>query len=73
MCHVSDLTSWRHVSQDGTPEQVLAFLKEQNVHKLSLPMIAWRMSDKDFFTQALTRHINASWLSVINDHHWKYE
>jgi uncharacterized protein with PQ loop repeat len=54
--HVIDLTSWRHVSQDGTSAQVLSFIKEQNIHKLSLDMIAWRMSEKDFYAQV---HIHA--------------
>lgn len=67
-CHVVpkptlvDKASWGYVSQNGTPEEVLAFLREQNVHspEVQLGRIAWRMRDAALFRQTLavldTRH-----------------
>ncbi len=56
-----DTESWGYVSQDGTPEQVLAFLQRENVHALDLDQIAWRMKDKAFFVRTLellaARHV----------------
>jgi hypothetical protein len=49
-----DLTSWKHLSQEGTSEQVFKFLETQNVHKVDLVQIAWRMQDRAFFDRALT-------------------
>jgi len=48
-----DTESWDYVSQNGTGEQVLAFLGKENVHSLDLEKIAFRMHDKDFFTAAV--------------------
>jgi hypothetical protein len=45
-----DTESWQYVSQNGTAEQVLAFLNRENVNALNLDKIAFRMKDKDFFT-----------------------
>lgn len=47
-----DTTSWAYVSQHGTPEQTLAFLRSNNVHRLDLGKIAWRMRDKAFYQAA---------------------
>ena len=44
-----DRTSWEYVSQNGTADEVLAFLKENNVERLNLDLIAWRMNDAEFF------------------------
>ncbi len=56
-----DKTSWAWISQNGTPDEVLAFLDQANVLRLDLDEIAWRMKDKAFFrkvTQLLeSRHI----------------
>jgi hypothetical protein len=48
-----DTTSWAYVSQHGTEEQVLAFLEAENVERLDLDQIAWRMRDQAFFQRAL--------------------
>jgi hypothetical protein len=48
-----DAESWEYVSQNGTPEQVLAFLNRENVHALDLEKIAFRMSDRAFFDAVL--------------------
>ena len=45
--------NWDYVSQWGTSEEVLGFLRTKNLRQVSLPMIAFRMRDKAFFEQAL--------------------
>lgn len=44
-----DTTSWAWVSQNGTPEEVLAFLESANLHRIGLGEIAWRMKDAAYF------------------------
>ncbi len=44
-----DKASWEYVSQHGTEKEVLAFLRDNNVQRLDLDLIAWRMKDKGFF------------------------
>ncbi len=64
-----DKTSWPWLSQNGTPEQVLAFLGQANLHRLDLNEIAWRMKDRDEFKQITSllesRH-------VYHDTLWSY-
>jgi hypothetical protein len=50
---IIDKSSWVYVSQNGTPEEVFEFLKRENVLRLDLAKIAFRMGDKEFFQQAL--------------------
>ncbi len=64
-----DKTSWAWISQNGTPEETLAFLESANVHRLNLEDIAWRMHDAGFFRQALAR-LNAR--HVYHDTLWSY-
>jgi len=54
-----DLTSWKHVSQNGTNEQVLHFLEQQNVHKISSELVkmAWRFKKQDADTKAFYLHV----------------
>jgi hypothetical protein len=56
-----DTTSWDYVSQNGTNDEVLAFLNRENVRALNLDRIAFRMKDREFFevvTRLLTgRHL----------------
>jgi hypothetical protein len=56
-----DTTSWDYVSQNGTNDEVLAFLTRENVQALNLDKIAFRMKDREFFevvTRLLTgRHL----------------
>jgi len=47
-----DKTSWAWLSQNGAPEEVLAFLDQANLHRLDLNDIAWRMKDRDWFKQS---------------------
>ncbi|MGO9204339.1 MAG: hypothetical protein ACLQM8_27790, partial [Limisphaerales bacterium] len=64
-----DKTSWAWVSQNGSPEEVLAFLDQANLRRLDLNEIAWRMKDRDWFKQATSllqrRHI---WQETL----WSY-
>ena len=50
-----DTSSWQHVSQQGTPAEVLTFLDGHNVQRLDLDKIAWRMRDRDFFRALLPK------------------
>ena len=64
-----DRTSWAWISQNGTPEETLAFLDGANVHRLDLEEIAWRMHDLDFFRKAIAR-LEAR--HVYHDTLWSY-
>jgi len=44
-----DKTSWTWISQNGSPDDVVAFLEGANIGRIDLQMIAWRMQDKAFF------------------------
>jgi hypothetical protein len=48
-----DTSSWEHVSQQGTPAEVITHIEGANVQRLDLTKIAWRMKDREFFTKAL--------------------
>jgi hypothetical protein len=48
-----DRESWEFVSQQGTDEQVLEYLRKQNLYRVSLDRIAFRMADAKFFKQAI--------------------
>jgi hypothetical protein len=49
-----DTSSWAYVSQNGTDEEVIAFLNRENVFALNLEKIAFRMKDRGFF-EAVTK------------------
>jgi transcription termination factor NusB len=49
-----DTGSWEYVSQNGTNDDVLAFLNRENVQSLNLEKIAFRMKDRGFF-EAVTK------------------
>jgi hypothetical protein len=48
-----DKASWAYISQWGTSAEVLAYLHQNNVHRIDLGKIAWRMRDLDFFNKSL--------------------
>jgi hypothetical protein len=48
-----DAASWDHVSQQGSDQEVLAFLAANNLRKLDLARIAFRMKDQAFFQKAV--------------------
>ncbi|MEI8121655.1 MAG: hypothetical protein WCI20_06360 [bacterium] len=61
-----DTTSWAWISQNGSGDEVMAFLGAANLHRLDLDEIAWRMKDRATFlnvTALLTqRHVYAGTL-----------
>ena len=56
-----DKTSWPYISQDGTSAQVLQYLRDNNVGRVNLEQIAFRMREAAFFKAAtallLQRHV----------------
>lgn len=48
-----DKTTWDFVSQSGTDEEILAFLRDKNLHNIELSRIAFRMKDQAFFQKAI--------------------
>ncbi|HEX3151724.1 MAG TPA: hypothetical protein VHR66_26870 [Gemmataceae bacterium] len=55
-----DTQSWEYISQNGTSDEVLAFLNRENVRALNLDKIAFRMRDRAFFESVTT---------LLNDRH----
>lgn len=45
----TDTASWDYVSQNGTRDEVLEFLRTHNLNRLDLDKMAFRMKDRDFF------------------------
>ncbi len=56
-----DEGSWSWISQRGTGDQVLAFLRDENLGRHDLERIAWRMRDEAMFRKVLaqlrSRHV----------------
>ena len=56
-----DRENWAYISQFGSEEQVIEFLKQANLHRIPLEKIAFRMKDKAFFEQVTSllheRHV----------------
>lgn len=48
-----DTESWVYISQQGSNEEVVSFLKNQNLQRIDLSAIAFRMQDKAFFGSVL--------------------
>ncbi len=48
-----DRTSWEFVSQNGTNDDVIDYLNRENVLRLKLDAIAFRMKDKAFFARTI--------------------
>jgi hypothetical protein len=48
-----DRESWPYISQNGTKEQVLAYLDKHNLNRTNLEKIAFRMADKRFFRKVI--------------------
>ena len=65
----TDTTSWAWLSQNGTEDEIVAYLNTANMHRVDLEEIAWRMKDKVFFNKVIelleTRH-------VYQDTLWSY-
>jgi hypothetical protein len=65
----TDRTSWQYVSQYGTSEEVLEYLRLQNLHRIDLGKIAFRMSDRAFFEKTIDL---LSQRHAYHDVLWKY-
>ena len=68
-----DRTSWAYISQHGSSEDVIAYLKANNLNRINLDKIAFRMQDKRFF-QTVTdllaeRHVYNNTLSSYGIKH----
>ncbi|MCR9244733.1 MAG: hypothetical protein NXI31_06860 [bacterium] len=50
-----DTRSWEHVSQQGSSREVIDYLDSNNVRRLDLSRIAWRMRDREFFHAATAK------------------
>ncbi|BBM86518.1 hypothetical protein [Candidatus Uabimicrobium amorphum] len=48
-----DTTSWNYVSQYGSADEVIAYLRNQNLYRVDLKLMAFRMRDKSFFDRAI--------------------
>lgn len=53
-----DRTAWPFLSQNGTNEEVLTYLQNENLQRIDLEQIAFRMQDPDFF-RAVTKTLAA--------------
>ena len=65
----TDLASWEYISQNGTADEVVEFLGRENLIRLDLSKIAFRMGDPKFFERIVSllreRH-------VYNHDLWSY-
>lgn len=50
---VVDSSSWGHISQRGSLDEVLKMLREENLGALELSKVAWRMRDAEAYRQIL--------------------
>ncbi len=48
-----DKNSWAYVSQNGTDEEVIEFLNQQNILRIDLDKIAFRMKKRPFFLRTI--------------------
>ena len=49
-----DTQSWKYVSQHGSNQDVIQYLTQNNLNRIDLEKIAFRMKDKSFFRQVIT-------------------
>ncbi|MBQ6245885.1 MAG: hypothetical protein IJK04_03390, partial [Kiritimatiellae bacterium] len=65
----TDTASWRYVSQNGTDDEVLAFLSRENLTDLDLAKVGWRMNNAEYAEKVLKvlesrgAYCDALWLS----------
>ncbi|MCA9213857.1 MAG: hypothetical protein KDB27_12385 [Planctomycetales bacterium] len=50
---VIDRKSWNYVSQQGSDDEVITFLQDENLEGVELSKIAFRMKEKAFFTRTV--------------------
>ncbi|MCX7819959.1 MAG: hypothetical protein N2652_12260 [Kiritimatiellae bacterium] len=49
----ADVASWPEISQNGSTEQLLAFLERENLYRVRLADIAWRLRDADTYRRII--------------------
>lgn len=49
-----DTSSWEYISQYATSDEVIRYLQTENLARINLKLIAFRMKDAAFFSRALT-------------------
>ncbi|WP_372369441.1 hypothetical protein [Candidatus Uabimicrobium sp. HlEnr_7] len=64
-----DTSSWKYISQHGTEDQVINYLRTQNLQRIDLDLIAFRMKELNFFSRALPILQKRQ---VFNDTLWSY-
>jgi hypothetical protein len=64
-----DIGSWAHVSQHGSTDEVVALLERENLGRVELDRVAWRMRDRDAFLR-VTALLAAR--GVYHDRLWAY-
>jgi hypothetical protein len=72
-----DTTSWSHISQHGSEQELLAYLEANNLERLDLARIAWRMRERKLFETVLgllgRRHVYHPLLWSYAIHHQDVE
>ncbi len=65
-----DKASWEYLSQHGTEGEVLAYLEQNNVHRLDLGRVAWRCRENVDFFRSVVRLLGQrhAWDATI----WSY-
>lgn len=48
-----DTTSWNYISQQGSADEVVEYLKANNLGRIDLDRIAWRMQEAPFFRRVI--------------------
>ncbi|MEL7497789.1 MAG: hypothetical protein AAFN77_09280 [Planctomycetota bacterium] len=64
-----DKTSWEFVSQNGTDDEVIDFINNNNIQRIDLSKISFRMKEKAFFKSAIESLRNRY---VYNQTLWSY-
>lgn len=65
-----DEASWEYLSQYGTPKQVLDYLENNNLERIDLGKIAWRVREDVDFAKAAVKVIGEH--HAYNDTLWSY-
>jgi len=66
---IIDKTTWEYISQNGSEAEVLSYLQNNNLNRIDLERIAWRVKDKDFYEKVV---------DILHEHHiyshviWSY-
>jgi hypothetical protein len=48
-----DTASWPHVSQHGSLDEVVAYLRQENLAAIELPRVAWRLRERNAYAAIL--------------------